>query len=129
MSDRTITLIAGGVLLLHGLGHGGAAIALAWIRLRPGTPTGDWLEARSWLVPSLAAPTATTLAGAFWIVLSVAVLAVRTAAFPAWLGWRARRIPGHRTALTLQLLALRSLRSRRPIAMAMTPAKIADHEM
>ncbi|MHB8961204.1 MAG: hypothetical protein ACYDAN_16460 [Candidatus Limnocylindrales bacterium] len=68
MPDQTIKLIAAGVLLLHGLGHGGAAIALAWIRLRPGTPTGDWLAARSWLLPSLAAPTATTLASAFWIV-------------------------------------------------------------
>jgi len=68
MSDQTIKLIAAGVLLVHGLGHGGALAALAWIRLRPGTPTGDWLVARSWLVPSLPGDTATTLASAFWIV-------------------------------------------------------------
>jgi hypothetical protein len=68
MSDQTIKLIAAGVLLLHGLGHGGALGALAWIRLRPGTNTGDWLAARSWLVPSLPVETATTLAGALWIV-------------------------------------------------------------
>ena len=68
MSDQTIKLIAAGVLLLHGLGHGGALGALAWIRLRPGTPTGDWLAARSWLVPSLPGDTAMTLASAFWIV-------------------------------------------------------------
>jgi hypothetical protein len=67
MSDQTIKLVAAGVLLLHGLGHGGALGALAWIRLRPGTPTGDWLAARSWLVPSLTADTATTLASAVWI--------------------------------------------------------------
>ncbi len=67
MSDQTIKLIAAGVLLLHGLGHGGALGALAWIRLRPGTPTGAWHAARSWLVPALPADTATTLAGAFWI--------------------------------------------------------------
>jgi len=67
MSDPMIKLLAGGVLLLHGLGHGGALGALAWIRLRPGTPTGDWLAARSWLVPSLPADTATTIASAFWI--------------------------------------------------------------
>jgi hypothetical protein len=67
MSDQTIKLIAAGVLLVHGLGHGGAFGALAWIRLRPGTPTGDWLAARSWLVPSLPGETATTLASAFWI--------------------------------------------------------------
>jgi len=47
MSDQTIKLIAAGVLLLHGLGHGGALGALAWIRLRPGTITGDWHAARS----------------------------------------------------------------------------------
>ena len=71
MSDQTIKLIAAGVLLLHGLGHGGALGALAWIRLRPGTPTGDWLAARSWLVPSLPADTATTLASTFWVVALV----------------------------------------------------------
>ena len=68
MSDQTIKLIFAGVLLVHGLGHGGALGALAWIRIYPGTPTGGWLAARSWLVPSLAADTATTLASAFWIV-------------------------------------------------------------
>lgn len=68
MSDQTIKLVAAGVLLLHGLGHGGALAALAWIRLRPGTSTGDWLAARSWLVPSLPGETATTLASAFWTV-------------------------------------------------------------
>jgi len=67
MSDPAIRLIAAGVLLLHGLSHGGALAALAWIRLHPGTPTGAWLAARSWLVPSLSGDTATTLAGAFWI--------------------------------------------------------------
>ncbi len=68
MSDQTIKLVAAGVLLLHGLGHGGALGALAWIRFRPGTPTGDWLSARSWLVPSLPADMATTLASTFWVV-------------------------------------------------------------
>ena len=68
MSDQTIRLIAAGVLLVHGLGHGGALGALAWIRLRPGTPTGGWLAARSWLVPSLPGDTAATIASAFWFV-------------------------------------------------------------
>ena len=67
MSDQTVKLIAAGVLLLHGLGHGGAFGALAWIRFRPGTPTGYWVTARSWLAPSLPANTARTLASAFWI--------------------------------------------------------------
>ena len=67
MSDQTIKLVAAGVLLLHGLGHGGALGALAWIRLSPGSNTSAWLAARSWLVPSLPGETATTIAGAFWI--------------------------------------------------------------
>ena len=68
MSDQTIKLIAAAVLLVHGLGHGGALGALAWIRLRPGSNTSDWLAARSWLIPSLPGDTATTLASALWIV-------------------------------------------------------------
>ena len=68
MSDQAIKLIATSVLLVHGLGHGGSLAALAWIRLRPGTPTGGWLAARSWLVPSLTGDTAMTIAAAFWIV-------------------------------------------------------------
>jgi hypothetical protein len=67
MSDQMIKLVIAGALTLHGLGHGGALGALLWIRLRPGTNTGDWLAARSWLVPSLPVGTATTLASAFWI--------------------------------------------------------------
>jgi hypothetical protein len=67
MPDQTIKLIAAGALLLHGLGHGGALGALAWIRLRPGSNTSAWLAARSWLMPALSADTATALASAFWI--------------------------------------------------------------
>lgn len=67
MSDHTIKLIVSGVLLLHGLSHGGALGALAWIRLRPGSSTGAWHAARSWLVPTLPGDTATTLASALWI--------------------------------------------------------------
>ena len=64
MSEEMIKLIAAGVLLVHGLGHGGALGALAWIRIYPGTPTGGWLAARSWLVPSLVGDAATTIAAA-----------------------------------------------------------------
>jgi hypothetical protein len=71
MSDQTIKLVAAGVLLLHGLGHGGALGALAWIRYRPGAPTGDWHSAQSWLVPSLQSDAATTLASTFWVVALV----------------------------------------------------------
>jgi hypothetical protein len=68
MSDQTIKLIAAGALLLHGLGHGGALGALAWIRFSPGSNSGAWLAARSWLVPTLPGDTATAVASAFWIV-------------------------------------------------------------
>jgi hypothetical protein len=71
MSDQTIRLVAAGVLLVHGLGHGGALIALAWIRLHPGADTGAWLAARSWLLPSLSGEVATRIAGTFWIVSMV----------------------------------------------------------
>ena len=67
MSDQTIKFIAAGALLLHGLGHGGALGALAWVQVSPGSNTGAWLAARSWLVPSLSADAATLLGRAFWI--------------------------------------------------------------
>jgi hypothetical protein len=54
------------VLLLHGLGHGGAIAALAWIAARPGDPTGAWHAARSWLVPGLSADVATAVACTAW---------------------------------------------------------------
>jgi hypothetical protein len=63
--------VVGGVLLVHGLGHGGALGTLLWIRLRPGSSTGDWAAARTWLMPSLPRETAATLASAFWIAALV----------------------------------------------------------
>jgi hypothetical protein len=68
MSEQMVRAVIAGALSLHGLGHGGALGALVWIRLRPGTDTGDWLAARSWLFPSLLTPTAITVAGVFWIL-------------------------------------------------------------
>ncbi len=68
MSDQTIRLIITGVLVLHGLGHGGALGALIWIGRSPGTDTGGWLAARSWLFPSLASGAATRVASIFWIL-------------------------------------------------------------
>ena len=71
MSDEMLKLVIGGVLLVHGLGHGGALGALLWIRLRPRSSTGDWAAARTWLMPALPAETAATLASAFWIAALV----------------------------------------------------------
>jgi hypothetical protein len=62
-----LRLVIGGVLLIHGLGHGGALGALIWIRLRPETETGGWTAARTWLASSLTADTAMLIARAFWI--------------------------------------------------------------
>lgn len=73
MSDQTIKLLAAGALLLHGLGHGGALGALAWIRFSPSS-SGPWLAARSWLVPSLSTDGATALAGLFWVASLVGFL-------------------------------------------------------
>ena len=67
MSDETIKVIAAGALFVHGLGHGGALGALAWIRLSPGSNTSAWVAARSWHVSSLSGDTATAVASAFWI--------------------------------------------------------------
>lgn len=68
MSDQLLRLVIPGILLVHGLGHGGAMGALAWIAARPQDPTGAWHAARSWIVPGLDSGTATALACAFWIV-------------------------------------------------------------
>lgn len=71
MSDQMLKLVIGGVLLVHGLGHGGALGALLWIRYRPGANSGDWAAARTWLMPSLPVETAATLASTFWIAALV----------------------------------------------------------
>ena len=76
MSDQIVKLIVAGALLVHGLGHGGALGALIWIGGRPGTDTGGWLAARSWLVPSLPAATATTVASVFWILSLIGFVVV-----------------------------------------------------
>jgi hypothetical protein len=54
--------------MVHGIAHIGALGALMWIGYSPGTATGGWLPARSWLFPSLSASTATALASIFWVV-------------------------------------------------------------
>jgi hypothetical protein len=68
MSADTARGLIFGALMVHGLGHGGALGALAWIALRPGDPTGGWQAARSWLMPTLPIATATAVASGFWII-------------------------------------------------------------
>jgi hypothetical protein len=71
MSADTARGLVFGVLMIHGLGHGGALGALMWIAFRPDDPTGGWRAARSWLLPALPATTATAFAAAFWILSMV----------------------------------------------------------
>jgi hypothetical protein len=68
MSPEITKAVAAGVLLLHGLGHGGALGALIWIAFRPGDESGGWRAARSWIVPTLPPEIATGVASAFWIL-------------------------------------------------------------
>lgn len=79
MSNQMLRTVLGGVLLLHGLGHGGAIGALAWIaRFGPGK-TGDWHAARSWLMPDLASTAATTIACTAWALALVGFVAAALA--------------------------------------------------
>ena len=78
MDPQIIRAALPAVLLLHGLGHGGAIAALAWIAARPGGPTGDWHAARSWLMPALPADTATAVACTFWALALAGFVAAGT---------------------------------------------------
>lgn len=73
-------LVLAGALLLHGLGHGGAIAALAWIGHFGDGHTGDWHAARSWLLPDLQNPAATLAASGFWVA-SLAGFVVAALAF------------------------------------------------
>ena len=84
MPDQVVRLVSFGVLLVHGLGHAGALGAMAWIALRPGSDTGAWTAARSWLWPSAPPDTATLAASVFWTVSLVGFV---IAALTLWFGW------------------------------------------
>jgi hypothetical protein len=79
MTSQTIKIIIAGVLLLHGLGHGGAIGAL--IAIDRGVPSGKWLSARSWLFPKLSPQVAKVIAIAFWVA---ALLGFVAAALSFW---------------------------------------------
>lgn len=83
MSDQWVRIIWFAMLLLHGLGHGGAMGALAWIAARPNSNTGGWTAAKSWLLPSVPAGTAALVANGFWLVSLVGFVA---AALLFWFG-------------------------------------------
>ena len=75
MSNQTIKIVIPVLLLLHGLGHGGAIGALIWIHYRPETDTGGWRVARSWLFASLATQAAMVIAIIFWALSAVGFVA------------------------------------------------------
>lgn len=75
MSTSTIRLLIAGALLLHGLGHGGAIAALIYIQKKPGSSSGDWKTAHSWLLPSLDPKIAQTIAIIFWVLSLIGFVA------------------------------------------------------
>ena len=64
MSPELIKILIPLVLLLHGLGHGGAIGAL--IAIDRGLSGGKWLTARSWLFPNINPKAAKVIALIFW---------------------------------------------------------------
>jgi hypothetical protein len=79
VDPKSVTAALPFVLLLHGLGHGGAIAALAWIAARPSGPTGGWRAARSWLFSGLPPRSATALACTFWAVALLGFVAAALA--------------------------------------------------
>jgi hypothetical protein len=69
MSDESLRVVMGGVLLLHGIAHLGALAALGWVT--SGRNAGGWKPARMWAIPSLVPRTATGIAVAFWVAATV----------------------------------------------------------
>jgi hypothetical protein len=67
MSDEQLRWVVAGVILVHGIAHGGALGALWWVGTRGAANAGGWAPARSWLAPSLGEDAATRLAVAFWV--------------------------------------------------------------
>src|SRR4030042_267318 len=64
MSPQILEILITGVLVVHGLGHGGAIGAL--IAIDRGVTSGKWLPSRLWLFPTLAPRTAKIIAITFW---------------------------------------------------------------
>lgn len=97
MPDSTLRLILGGVLLLHGIAHGGAIGSLWWVATRPDVETGGWTAARMWAAPAVAGNVATAVAVAFWTAAMVAFVVAalgfwNVAVPPDW--WRPAAVIG-----------------------------------
>lgn len=103
MSADSTRLLIGGVLLIHGLGHGGALGALLWMRAFPNSPTGGWLAARSWLAPTVHTSELTWVAMAFWIVALLGFVAASLSFWGALLPgdwWRQLAVASAMVSLT-----------------------------
>ena len=79
MSASTTKVLIAGILLLHGLGHGGALGAL--IARSRGMDAGAWRAPRLWAFPSLAVRAAATVASIFWVLSLIGFV---TAALSFW---------------------------------------------
>jgi hypothetical protein len=79
MLVHMVRWVAGGVLLLHGLGHGGALGALAWVHFQPLSDAGGWTAAQAWAVPAMTPDIATAIATTFWVVAMVGFVTVALA--------------------------------------------------
>lgn len=76
MVEVTVELVIFAALLVHGIGHVGALGTLAVLAYRPGTSTGHWQAAKSWLLPSLSRRLATAVASVFWVAALVGFVLV-----------------------------------------------------
>ncbi len=76
MVDITVELVVFAALFIHGIGHAAALATLAVIAYRPAIRTGNWLAARSRLLPSLSRPVAAVAASIFWVVSCVGFVVV-----------------------------------------------------
>jgi hypothetical protein len=81
MPDSLVRLVIAGVLLFHGLGHGGAMGTLVWILVDHDAKSGGWHAARTWLASGLPTGAAAAVASAFW---TVSLLGFVAAALAFW---------------------------------------------
>jgi hypothetical protein len=81
MSDQLLRLLIGGVILVHGIAHGGAIGALLWVRSGHATAPGSWTAARSWLAPGLSAESATAVAIGLYAIALVGFVLTALAFF------------------------------------------------
>jgi hypothetical protein len=83
MSPQTIKIIIAGTLLLHGLSHGTAFVAL--LKAAAGGDTSSKIPVRSWLFPALSLRTNAAIASVFWLLSTVGFVAASLSIFGTFL--------------------------------------------